>query len=91
MSLVAYADQIVCAFKVGYVWAQNAMFNSRHLVDEEADGVEDRPHVALFPSALLHQGYDHSAAPLFILLFIVLLQETDAVLRIRPESICGKQ
>lgn len=62
-----------------------------HLVDEEADGVDDWPHKVLSPSLLLHQRYDHSAALFPILRVIVLLQEPNAVLRVCPESVCGNR
>lgn len=71
--------------KVGAGWGSS----SSDLVDGEADGEEVGTHLALFPPVLLHQRHHEGAAHLVVLGVIVLLQQTEAVLRIGPERVCG--
>lgn len=59
-----------------------------HLVDGESDGEEVGSHLALFPPVLLHQSHHEGAAHFVFLGVVVLLQQTEAVLRVGPESVC---
>lgn len=63
----------------------NARMN---LVDGESDGEEVGSHLALFPPVLLHQSHHEGAAHLVVLGVVVLLQQTQAVLRVGPERVC---
>lgn len=61
---------------------------TRHLVNGESDGIEVGSHLAFFASILLHERHHESAGHLVVLWIIILLQQTKAVLRVGPESIC---
>lgn len=63
--------------------------SSSDLVDGKADGEEVGAHLALFPPVLLHQRHHEGAAHLVVLGVVVLLQQTEAVLRVGPERVCG--
>lgn len=76
--------QIICMLYV--VWNGNG--NSNNLINGEPDGEEVGPHLALFPPVLLHQSHHEGAAHLVFLRVVVLLTQTEAVLRIGPESVC---
>lgn len=58
-----------------------------HLVNGKSDGEEVGSHLAFFPSVLLHEGDHKGAAHVVVLGIIVLLQQTETVLRVGPESI----
>lgn len=59
-----------------------------HLINGKSDGEEVGSHLALFPPVLLHQRHHEGAAHLVVLGVIILLQQTKAVLRVGPESVC---
>lgn len=59
-----------------------------NLINGESDGEQVGSHLALFPPVLLHQSHHEGAAHLVVLGIVVLLQQTEAVLRVGPESVC---
>lgn len=61
---------------------------SHHLVDGKSDGEEIRSQFAVLPPVLLHQSHHKGAAHLVVLWLVILLQQTETVLRVGPESVC---
>lgn len=59
-----------------------------HLINGKSDGEEVGSHLALFPPVLLHQRHHEGAARFVVLRIIILLQQTQAVLRVGPEGVC---
>ncbi len=60
----------------------------KNLINGESDGEQVGAHLSFFPPVFLHQSHDEGAAHLVVLGIIILLQQTEAVLRVCPESVC---
>lgn len=81
LSLFKQASRICPSMK-------HSSWKRTNFINSESDGEEVGPHLALFPPVLLHQSHHEGAAHLVLLGVIVLLTQTEAVLRIGPESVC---
>ena len=67
------------------------MLHRPYLIDGKADGVHVLSVTAMASSVLLHKSHKEAAGNLVILWIIILLQQSDLILRVDPERVCKSE
>lgn len=92
MLMMMFTLYLSCSFNINHfstIWRCFDNLSLLYLVDGETDGVQRGSCAALSPPAFLHECHHYGAALFPIIrLIVILLSETQSILRVCPESVC---